>query len=86
MRIIIPQRIWKLWHAEHLFCSPEAVSPDTGWIVEKGDVEAVKDVITTLPINKESIRKACRKRAEEHFDKNKCFEEYMKLYESLIQK
>ena len=66
--------------------SPEAVSPDTGWIVEKGDVEAVKDVITTLPINKESIRKACRKRAEEHFDKNKCFEEYMKLYESLIQK
>lgn len=66
--------------------SPEAVSPDTGWIVEKGDVEAVKDVITTLPINKESIRKACRKRAEEHFDKNKCFEEYMNLYESLIQK
>lgn len=66
--------------------SPEAVSPDTGWIAEKGDVEAVKDVITTLPINKESIRKACRKRAEEHFDKNKCFEEYMNLYESLLQK
>lgn len=25
----------------------------------------------------------CRKRAEEHFDKDKCFEEYVELYESL---
>lgn len=28
----------------------------------------------------------CRKRAEEHFDKDKCFEKYIQLYESLISK
>lgn len=28
----------------------------------------------------------CRKRAEEHFDKDKCFEKYIKLYEELLSK
>lgn len=26
----------------------------------------------------------CRKRAEKYFDKDKCFSEYIKLYESLL--
>lgn len=26
----------------------------------------------------------CRKRAEEQFDKDQCFEEYVELYESLL--
>ena len=65
--------------------SPEAVSSETGWVVEKDDLKAVKDIIISLPQKNETMRVACRKRAEEIFDKNKCFEEYMKLYESLIQ-
>ena len=28
--------------------------------------------------------KDCRMRAEEYFDKDKCFSEYIKLYESLM--
>lgn len=28
---------------------------------------------------------AYRKRAEEHFDKEKCFEKYIELYESLLK-
>lgn len=27
----------------------------------------------------------CRKRAEEYFDKDKCFEKYIELYERLIE-
>ena len=28
----------------------------------------------------------CRKRAEEHFDKDKCFEKYVELYEELLNR
>ncbi len=66
--------------------SPEAISPETGWVVEKGDLEAVKDIILSIPQNNISMRNACRKRAEEFFDKSKCFEEYVKLYEALMVK
>lgn len=64
--------------------SPESVSLDTGWVVEKGDIDAVKNIILTIPCNNDTMRKACRERAEIKFDKNKCFEEYLKLYEELM--
>ena len=34
---------------------------------------------------KQNHSAACRKRAEEHFDKDKCFERYIELYESLLK-
>lgn len=64
--------------------SPEAVDEKTGVVVEQGDVEALADAIRQMkehPLSSE----ACRKRAEEHFDKDKCFEKYIELYESLIR-
>lgn len=64
--------------------SPEAVDEQTGVVVEQGDVEALADAIRQMkehPLSSE----ACRKRAEEHFDKDKCFEKYIDLYESLIR-
>ena len=62
--------------------SPEAVDDKTGIVVEQGDVDALADAIRLIkesPLSSE----ACRKRAEEHFEKDKCFEEYIELYESL---
>lgn len=62
--------------------SPEAVTEETGWVVEKGDVDAVAKIITNEDWKNKS--NACRKRAEDCFDKNRCFEEYIKLYEGLL--
>lgn len=63
--------------------SPEAIDEKTGVVVEQGDVEALADAIRKMKENTLSSE-ACRKRAEEHFDKDKCFERYIKLYEELI--
>ncbi len=65
--------------------SPEAVSPETGVVVEQGDVAGMADAIRSIcDKGKEHYTDACRKRAEEHFDKDKCFEKYVELYEGLV--
>lgn len=63
--------------------SPEAVDEKTGLVVKQGDLHALAAAIRQM---KESPLSSidCRKRAEEHFDKDKCFEKYIELYESLI--
>lgn len=69
--------------------SPEAVSPETGWVVEQGDVEGIASIVKSLESKDKSEmaaqRMACRKRAEQEFDKDRCFEKYVELYENLIR-
>lgn len=69
--------------------SPEAVTPETGWVVEQGDVEGIASIVKSLELKDNSEiaaqRAACRKRAEQEFDKNKCFEKYVELYNQLIK-
>ena len=63
--------------------SPEAVDEKTGIVVEQGDINALVDAIRRMkehPLSSE----ACRKRAEECFDKDKCFEEYIELYNRIL--
>ncbi len=63
--------------------SPEAVDEKTGMVVEQGNVEALADAILQLkehPLSSED----CRQRAEQCFNKDRCFEDYVKLYESLM--
>lgn len=65
--------------------SPEAVDETTGVVVEQGDINALADAIRSMkkhPLSSDD----CRKRAEEYFDKDKCFEKYIELYEGLINK
>lgn len=65
--------------------SPEAVSPETGIVVEQGDVADMAEAIQRIcEKGKDYYTEACRKRAEEQFDKDKCFEKYVELYEGLI--
>lgn len=68
--------------------SPEAVDESTGAVVEQGNLDALCKKIQEF---KESDFKGmhssdCRKRAEECFDKDKCFERYIELYEDLLSK
>ena len=66
--------------------SPEALTPETGIVVERGDVKEMADAImTTLTKTKETID-ACRQRAVSNYDKDVCFLEYAKLYSELISK
>lgn len=63
--------------------SPEAIDDSCGMVIKQGDVESLASSIMKLieqPLSKE----ACRRRAELYFDKNKCFREYLSLYNSIL--
>ena len=63
--------------------SPEAVDSKTGVVVEQGNINAIAEAIKAM--HKKALdSNDCRKRAEDLFDKNKCFEKYIELYDSLI--
>lgn len=62
--------------------SPEAVDEQTGVVVEQGNVEQLSKAIS-LSCKTPLRAKYCRNRALAYFDKDKCFEEYIKLYETL---
>lgn len=61
--------------------SIESISHETGFIVEQGDIIGVVEAIKTLKKRgKASFVLPCRKYAEMHFEKNRCFESYMEVY------
>ena len=62
--------------------SPEAVDENTGLVIEQGDVEALKDAV--IELSGRDMHEACRKRAEAIFDKEKCFDKYIALYNKLL--
>lgn len=66
---------------------PELITPNTGIVVEKvGDLDGIIDAINEIRTNgKEHYSAACRKYAEEHFNKDICFDKYINLYEKLIK-
>ena len=67
--------------------SPEAIDENTGIVVEKGDVEGLNSGITQILQSKHQFTsQQCRTRAEECFDKDKCFSKYIELYNRLIEK
>ena len=62
--------------------SPEAIDESTGIVVEQGNLEELEKSIMYLrehPLSSQT----CRERAVRLFDKDKCFEEYIKLYDKL---
>lgn len=65
--------------------SPEAIDEKTGIVVEQGDATALADAIRQMKY-KSLSSEDCRRRAELNFNKDKCFEQYIKLYEQLLGK
>jgi glycosyltransferase involved in cell wall biosynthesis len=67
--------------------SPEAIDENTGAVVEQGDLNALSETIKEFQVlgfkQKHSVD--CRKRSEAHFDKDKCFEKYIELYNGLLK-
>lgn len=63
--------------------SPEAIDENTGIVIERGNIESMTEAISNL-VKRPLLAVNCRKRAEELFDKNKCFGKYIELYDSLI--
>lgn len=65
--------------------SPEAIDEKTGIVVEQGNIEQLAEAIMRMrehPLSSED----CRIRAERMFDKDKCFEKYIELYNRLLEK
>lgn len=63
--------------------SPEAVDEKTGIVIEQGNVVALANAIMCIKDHSFSSE-MCRKRAEECFNKEVCFEKYIELYESIL--
>lgn len=65
--------------------SPESITPNTGFVVAPGDINGIISAIKEIEERgKEYYSEACRKYAEENFDKDKCFAKYIDLYEELL--
>lgn len=60
--------------------SPESLTPETGWVVEKGDVKALVDTIQAIDFQNIERRIGCAARAKALFSKDRCFEGYLSLY------
>lgn len=66
--------------------SPELVSSDTGFIVEKGDIIGVVNAIKIIHSKGKSFYStACRERAVQLFNQDERFFEYLNLYNKLLR-
>ena len=65
--------------------SPEAIDNKTGVVVEQGNVKALANAIMQIRENPFSPEN-CRQRAEENYNKDMCFEEYLALYKDLLKR
>jgi glycosyltransferase involved in cell wall biosynthesis len=67
--------------------SPELITPETGLIVEPGNIEQLINAIKKIRSHgKEYYSKNCRIRAEQCYKKEDRFNEYLQLYSKLIIK
>ncbi len=64
--------------------SPESITPQTGRVVEQGDVEGLAEALHAIRWQgKEHFSEACRSYALAHFRAQDRFNDYIQLYESL---
>lgn len=65
--------------------SPEVVIPETGIVVEKGDMDALLAAIRTVLTNgKSHYMDACRAKAEADYNKNVQYGKYVDLYTAIV--
>lgn len=68
--------------------SPEAIDDFTGYVVRRGNIGDLKNAIEIIGSEfgkiKEQRQEYCRKRAVEHFNKNERFNDYVKLYQRIL--
>jgi len=65
---------------------PELVDNNTGFIVERGDVESLyKAIVKIQKKGKQYYAISCREKIMKYYNKKKCCNKYMTLYDSLLQ-
>lgn len=65
--------------------SVEAVTPETGFVLPQGDINGIITAINTVQENgKNYYSAACRSRAEELYNKNDRYQDYVNLYDNII--
>lgn len=65
--------------------SIEAITPDTGLVVDQGDVGGLLDAVRKIEaLGKERFTQPCRQYALANFRKEDRYEEYLRLYEKLL--
>lgn len=63
---------------------PEAITSSTGIVLEQGDINGIADAVRRIQGGLFSISE-CRQRAEECFDNKRCYLDYVKLYNRLLE-
>ncbi len=67
--------------------SPELIIQDTGFVLEKGDMQGLVGVIKTIKTKgKSSYSLACRERVLKLYDKTDRHKDYLDLYESVLKR
>lgn len=67
--------------------SVEAITDDTGFIVEQGDLEGVLNAVRTIGRRGKSFYQSrCRRYALAHFRKEECYVHYLRLYDELVHR
>lgn len=65
--------------------SPESVTPETGFVVEQGDINGMLDAVREIEQqDKNCYSLNCRSHAERWFRKEDRYRDYIKLYEELM--
>ncbi|GGW51680.1 glycosyltransferase [Arenibacter certesii] len=60
---------------------PETISEETGYVVEQGNIDELLSSIRMVKnLTKDQFSNACRKRAQQEFEKNLKYKEYFELY------
>lgn len=67
--------------------SPESITDEVGRVIDKGDLDGViKAVADIHSIDRDLLRNTCRKYAEENFNMQDKFQEYIHLYNKILNK
>lgn len=66
--------------------SPESVDEQSGFVVEKGDVESLLVAIHNVDGLGKDVQNHCRERALNYFNKDNCFNSYIELYNKLMER
>lgn len=64
--------------------SPEAIDSKTGFVCDQGNVHELVNACVNLIEHSFEMQSACRSRAEEYFNRDKCFQQYIDIYESVL--
>jgi putative colanic acid biosynthesis glycosyltransferase len=67
--------------------SPEAIDENTGYVVEKGDINGLKEkILQIIDAGKENYTKKCRERAEKLYNKTERYQDYLQIFHEIAQK